>query len=52
VRTEIGLADEIAEGRGPPETARAMNHFPHRPRLRAALPASKHLRGAHAPRVQ
>ena len=36
MRTEIGLAHEVAQGRGAPETARSMNQFPHRPRLRLA----------------
>ncbi len=34
VRAEIGLAHEVAQGRGAPQTARAMNQFPHPARLR------------------
>jgi hypothetical protein len=29
VRTEIGLAHEVTQRRGAPETAGAMNQFPH-----------------------
>ena len=41
VRAEIGLADEVAQGGGAPQTARAMNQFPHAPRLSAPVRGSK-----------
>ena len=47
VRTEIGLAHEVAQRCGTPETARAMNQFPHPARLRARVSGGKRLGEAH-----